>query len=293
MYQLFIQENPQVIISLSSFQDLRPCNVLYKSVTPQNVCVCIYHENIALLLKALNEQINGLKSIGLNSFIKLLVCDDTQETCMSTNCNQSSFNFKNKIEDNIIDPSTIIKWSLWSTSPEGRAVKVDYEGTVESFVETLGRKIKQFLFHVFIKRQQSQVFETLKENVTDERCLLQVDYSENFSLVEQNEIQSAHWSRTQLSLFTAHVWAQSSTYPIVIISDDPSHNKYTVAKCLEHILTHLKILLPSLKEVAVFSDGSACQFKQRYLFKNLSHLAKDFGLELSWNFFASYHGKGK
>ncbi len=98
LHQLFIQENPNITISRSSFQDLRPSNVLYKSSTPQNVYVCVYHENISLLLKALDEQIYGLKSIDLNAFVKLLVCDDTQQACMFTDCNRCSLNFRNKIE---------------------------------------------------------------------------------------------------------------------------------------------------------------------------------------------------
>lgn len=122
---------------------------------------------------------------------------------------------------------------------------------------------------------------------------MQVDCSENFALVEQNEIQSAHWSRKQISLFTAYIWTQSNNYPFVIVSDDPSHDKFTVSKCLEHIFTRLKLLLPSLNELIIFSDGSASQFKQRYLFKNLTFLAKQFSIGLSWNFFASNHGKGK
>ena len=36
--------------------------------------------------------------------------------------------------------------------------------------------------------------------------LLQVDFSENASLLMQNEIQSAHWNHSQATLFTAHVW---------------------------------------------------------------------------------------
>jgi len=70
IHQLFIEENPQVVISRSSFKDLRPCNVLYKSATPHNMCVCIHHENVALLLRALDEHIYGLKSIDLNAFVK-------------------------------------------------------------------------------------------------------------------------------------------------------------------------------------------------------------------------------
>ena len=100
---------------------------------------------------------------------------------MFSDCNQCSFNFRNKIEHKIIDPAYLIKWSLWTTSDEGRAVKVDYEGSVQNCVRVLQTKIKQFLFHVFIKRKQSNYFEMLRDNSSDERCLLQVDYSENFS----------------------------------------------------------------------------------------------------------------
>ncbi|CAF4475622.1 unnamed protein product, partial [Rotaria socialis] len=106
---------------------------------------------------------------------------------------------------------------------------------------------------------------------------------------KRKQIQSAHWSRKQLSLFTAHIWANSTTYPLVIVSNNISHDKYTVATCLERILTRIQILIPSLQELVIFSDGSASQFKQRFLFKNVSFLADKFKLNLSWNFFASSH----
>ncbi|CAF2039332.1 unnamed protein product [Rotaria magnacalcarata] len=292
MYQLFIEENPTIQVSRSSFQGLRPCNVLYKSLTPHNVCVCVYHENILLLLKSLNLHVQGLRSVDLHSFIKILVCEDNNEFCMFNNCSKCVNNFKNKIENKIIDSKSIIKWTLWSTSPEGRAVKIDYEGSVVECVNVLSNKIKDFLFHTFVKRQQSQFFEMSKTNVTDKRCLLQVDYSENYSIVEQNEIQSAHCSKKQLSIFTAHFWAQSTTQSMVLVSDDISHNKYTVSKCIEHIINRLQLLVPSLDELIIFSDGSASQFKQRFLFKNLSYLAKKFDVILSWHFFATSHGKG-
>ncbi|CAF1313207.1 unnamed protein product [Adineta ricciae] len=163
IYQLFIEENPQIAIGCSSFKSLRPCNVLYKSETPHNLCLCIHHENICLLLQAINERVHGLKSIDLHSFVKLLVCDDTKELCMFKDCSRCSDNFKIKIQDQIIDPSAIIKWSLWSTTKENRTVKVDYDGTVQNCVNVLQTKINPFLFHVFIKRQQSNFFEMFKK----------------------------------------------------------------------------------------------------------------------------------
>jgi len=293
LHQLFLEENPNITVSLSMFQELRPPNVLYKSCIPHNVCCCVYHENVILLLKSLNEHIQGLNSISLQSFIQLIVCDDTRELCMFSKCAQCAVYFKDKIQNKIIDSTAVIKWTLWSTSTEGRFMKIDYKGPILECVVTLESKIKHFLFHVFVKRQQSNFFEFIKNNLNDQCCLLQVDYSENFSIVSQNEIQNAHFSKKQLSLFTAYIWAQSITYPMVIVSNDPSHNKYTVSLCLQRILIHLKKMVPSLTKLIIFSDGSACQFKQRYLFKNLTFLAEQFSINLSWNFFASHHGKGK
>lgn len=293
LYQFFIEENPEIKLSLSSFQVLRPCNVLYKSSIPHNVCVCIYHENIALLLKSLSKHIHGFERIDLHSFINLIVCDPANSLCMFSNCIHCTDKFKTKIKDKMIDSTFQIKWTLWSTSAQGRAEKIDYEGSVLECVNILQDKIEHFLFHVFVKRQQSSYFEMIKANVTDKKCLIQVDYSENFAIIDQNEIQNAHWSRRQLSLFTAYLWSNSITQPMVIVSNDISHNKFTVSQCLEHVLKRLQLLVPSLQEVIVFSDGSASQFKQRFLFKNLSFLAEKFKISLSWNFFASHHGKGK
>ncbi len=39
------------------------------------------------------------------------------------------------------------------------------------------------------------------------RVVLQVDFSENATIMSQNEIQSAHWNYNQATLFTAHAWA--------------------------------------------------------------------------------------
>ena len=35
--------------------------------------------------------------------------------------------------------------------------------------------------------------------------VLQVDFSENASIVDQNEIHSAHWSHQQVTVFTGNV----------------------------------------------------------------------------------------
>ncbi|CAF2970124.1 unnamed protein product, partial [Rotaria sp. Silwood2] len=146
VYQLFIDEYPQHKIGRSSFQELRPPNVFYRSSMPHNICVCNYHENINLLITALNEHIQDFTSINLQSFIKLLVCDDNRESCMFSKCDKCAGFFKDNVENKIIDKTRIIKWTLWSTSATHQTLKADYNGTDLECVNILSAKIKHFYF---------------------------------------------------------------------------------------------------------------------------------------------------
>ncbi|CAF1111852.1 unnamed protein product [Didymodactylos carnosus] len=40
-----------------------------------------------------------------------------------------------------------------------------------------------------------------------------------------------------------------------------------------------------------FSDGTASQFRQRFMFHGLAQLACDYSINLSWNLFATSHSK--
>ena len=57
-------------------------------------------------------------------------------------------------------------------------------------------------------------------------------------------------------------------------------------------MKHLREKFPSVKVLNVFSDGAGSQFKQRFLFWNLHYREQDRHLKLTWNFFATSHGKG-
>ena len=121
----------------------------------------------------------------------------------------------------------------------------------------------------------------------------QVDFSENAAIVEQDEVQSAHWSHAQATLFTAKAWVNTEVKePYVIISDNLDHTKVAVFTYMDTILSNLRMKYPGIKTVHVFSDGASSQFKQRYLFANLNLWETKLKIKLEWNFFATSHGKG-
>ncbi|CAF4086687.1 unnamed protein product [Adineta steineri] len=128
----------------------------------------------------------------------------------------------------------------------GRAEKQESEGTVKDCVQHLSGLVEQYLLHVFIKRAQSSLFERIKEDTDDRKVLLQVDYSENFAMEEQDAIQAAYWNTKALSIFTAHAWCGAVNYSFALVSNNLTHDK----------------------------------------------LSAEYNLKLSWNFFATSHGKG-
>jgi hypothetical protein len=246
---------------------------------------------VNLLLEALAKHVKGGMCSDLQTFSSALVCDESNETCMSSNCKRCAKYFEAKLEGNIIDFTITIKWLQWENK-NGRAEKQEFEGTVKKCVQHLSGLIPQYLLHVFIKRAQSGLFERIKENTDDRKLLLQVDYAENFAMDQQDAIQSAHWNTKTLSIFTAHAWCGAANYSFALVSDNVTHDKYCVSVCLNYIISELNQYLPDLEEIVFFSDGAASQFKQRYLFQNMTRMMAQHDLKLSWNFFATSHGKG-
>ncbi|CAF2654996.1 unnamed protein product [Rotaria sp. Silwood2] len=292
-HSLFLTEydNTNVHLSLTSFNDLRPLNILLQSHMSHRSCLCAYHENINLLIKPLSRYIScsGLNS--LQAFSATLVCCETDENCMFSRCSLCANNFDNNITKHVIDFTQTINWYQWVLK-NGFSRKVEFNGTIQDCLAILKSKVNEFLSHVFIKRQQAAYFEKIKTNSTNEIICLQIDFSENFRIDVQDSIQSSYFSKKSVSLITCYAWCLNVGYSFVYVTDNLTHDKYCVSAVLEDLFLKLKQQYQQLKQIHIFSDGASQQFKQKFLFRNLCRLAADFQIKLSWNFFATSHGKG-
>ena len=247
--------------------------------------------NVCLILQSVDKYVGRKYCSSLQIFTDCLVCSTTNEECMFGRCSLCQDFFSEKVEENVDNGSISITWSQWINEND-RAQKIEFSGSVDEAIVLLKSKVEFFLFHVFIKREQSNFFEQLKTDVTDEKIVLQVDFAENFNLKEQNEIQTAHWNTVPLSIFTAFAWSRKGNFSFALPSLDVSHDKFVVNAALEIVLNLIRTLLPNVKEINCFSDGAASQFKQRFLFRNLIQISNERKIKLHWHFFATSHGKG-
>ncbi|CAF1985414.1 unnamed protein product [Rotaria magnacalcarata] len=85
-YELFKDENKSVDLSRSSFADLRPAFVVSKSALTHRNCLCVYHENVRLLLRDVDKYVDGTQCSSLSTFTDSLVCSTNNEECMFGCC---------------------------------------------------------------------------------------------------------------------------------------------------------------------------------------------------------------
>lgn len=288
-YSQFQKSHPTITIGLSKFSEFRPKHIKLFDKIPHNVCVCSYHENIRLLLLALKSSTK--LPTEFSDFVNVVVCESSSKECMSnqcSSCRNKIFNFK---PDSDLENQPI-KYMQWQKA-DNKTDKVEILSTVKETFDELVNQLKPFLIHTFIKRNQSKVFEDLKSKVDRKNIVIQLDFSENATLIHKNEIQSAHWTHSQATVFTVHAWIDEKlSQSIVVVSDNLDHTKLSIYKFVDYVFSWLKDKYSEIECINVFSDGPSSQFKQRYLFSNLFLFETSHEIKLTWNFFASSHGKG-
>ena len=290
-HAIFKLQHADVEVGLTKFSLLRPRHVFLMCNTPHSVCICQMHENMRLRLKAINSVDPGI-SYQFREFISTIVCDQESEDCMSSQCEFCRDSIEN-IHVDVEDESQEISYHIWAKDTTKLPQLISKSETVRDILKGIKSDLKPFLLHTFIKRKQQEWFEMAKSSVDGKTVLVQVDFSENFTIKHQNEISSAYWSHKQASLFTSHAWITDNTREsIVIWSDNLEHTKLSIYVFVQEILNHLTSKYIDIRHVNFISDGPSSQFKQKFLFSNLHLWGSRFNISIDWNFFATSHGKG-
>ena len=79
-------------------------------------------------------------------------------------------------------------------------------GSIRDLLEEFNVKWEKFAVHHYCMRQQQEYIKKIKEEArADGTVIIQMDFAENHSLIVQHEIQQAHWTTPQATIFTVHI----------------------------------------------------------------------------------------
>ena len=316
LYTAFKNRNPQLNIGFSKFASLRPkwCIPVGPKGT-HSVCVCMIHQNLKLMLSAVNFEKN------YHELIDLIVCDRQSNMCMVHRCQKcpgisnvkdllTSIFFEGEkhcsVDDsdeesdvereNIGDMEECITYKQWTTAD--RAELISVTATVEGFIEVLCEKLDAITAHSYIAKSQANYLKELKDNLEHTEVIVLGDFAENYKFLIQDEIQSYHWNQKQCTLHPIVVYHRCSNSSVLVsdsicfISDDLDHDVTMVYQIMSCTVDYIKRnISDTIKSIHYFSDGCAGQYKNCKNFLNLCHHQNDFGMDCKWNFFATSHGK--
>ncbi|KAF9410884.1 hypothetical protein HW555_010171, partial [Spodoptera exigua] len=305
LHETFLKERCSV--SYSSFCKYRPYWVVFPKVD-RDTCQCKLHSNVNLLVKALKTAQIISESSGTHVINSL--CCDVKQKCLERSCKFCANKVLNYHEFKNNKKNIFHQWVVEKkpyTGKDGKqkikivSIKQRFEDYPRNVIYKLESSLDTFLKHNLNITVQYQVIEQLKQNLRDHEILVHVDFSENYCLKYNEEIQSFHFggSREQVSLHTGVLYYKDSdagvfrTKPFCTISDCLKHDAKAIWAHLCPILKMAQTAVP-YEIVHFLSDSPSSQYRNKTIFYMITKL-EDINPNIrrvTWNYQESGHGKG-
>jgi hypothetical protein len=129
------------------------------------------------------------------------------------------------------DPSNIAPTFYQWITTNGHVDKVAMnEHTFEDATKMIQETVEDFKVHTFTKRAQSLSFSQDKSILSTEprKCVIQLDFAENYSCNVQDEIQAHHFKGgQQISILTVCAWWRERHLAAAGVSDSLEHSKFS------------------------------------------------------------------
>ncbi|XP_041349280.1 uncharacterized protein LOC121368607 [Gigantopelta aegis] len=275
----FLLESPTIKISMASFCRARPKHVLLTSFITRSTCLCTKHQNMALKIKAIRKE--GVNvPINPETFVKESHdCDEYElpENVTYSQWKRVEIEEKNKRKSVMRIVQTVV--------PK------------ETFLDILKKEAVEFRDHITRVKIQYEAIRTLKENLPQHHIILQMDFAENYSCNTMEEIQSAYFNKTGVTIHQVVCYYRGNDGSLehksfVAISDVLSHVSSTVIAIIETIIPYIKEIDPDVKVLHYWTDSPISQYRNRFIFNFVANHHSLFGIHARWNYFEAGHGKG-
>ncbi|CAF3402296.1 unnamed protein product [Rotaria socialis] len=308
-FRLFDERFPNMA-ARTTFYSLRPRDV--KILSPHDTCICIIHENMNLLIKVriyfylqhawnnyrqnIQNKSSSMRSntFDLKDLTSQMVCQDDMEDCFIGECQQcSTKSIIDILTENMnVDLDENYSWTLWKKLNS----KFDLQrmtGSIEALLAEIEEQWPLFMLHTFCNRKQRDYISDLRAQSTKTTFVVaQIDFSMNYTLIRQREVQQGFFSQSQVSLFTVHLTVGKEHFDMAIISNSMEHNVAFVYCAQQIIVDYVKKNIPLAKKIIYVSDGASSHFKNNANMLNLAYHKDDFNMDADWVFTATGHGKG-
>jgi hypothetical protein len=166
-------------------------------------------------------------------------------------------------------------------------------------IDKLCENLKPFTRHLLTSRWQREQLHDLKKSLPVRWLLTIEDYSENFRTLYQDEIQSAHYQYTQVTLNCQVSWYQCPNCRSQIheaaafISSDLTHDPHAILTFHREYSEYLAQHGVKIDHQVFFSDGCPTQYKAKLPFEHVRTSSETLGHSSERCYFGTRHGKSE
>ena len=251
LHEKFTAEHPEVKFSLASFCRIRPKYILTTSFITRDCCLCTRHQNMSLILKSLKPM---CPDIPLNPE---KYSEDPQIDRINASLSDEEITFS--------------QWKRVPVEQKGKSKMVmkivQVTESKTAFIETLTRQTQEFVDHVSRLRTQYSEIRQLKDNLPKHHMIVHMDFAENYNCKSLEEIQSAYWNQTSVTLHPTVIYYRPDEgsdlqhQSFVFMSDEMNHNSITVLTFLHKIIREIKTIDPEVQHVHYWTDSPTSQYR--------------------------------
>ncbi|XP_034093341.1 uncharacterized protein LOC117560540 [Gymnodraco acuticeps] len=289
---------------------MRPFWVVNRTLADRQTCLCKVHENLSFLAEKLHT-LKLIRSVDMEDLTSSISCNPNSKDSMYNECPHcKGQEFAIAAEVNLQANVELTQWSTETVirekkNKDGKKDKVPMKITVKKkkdivladLLEMFQGQLRHFKRHTFNIKSQFTHYRELRKSMTNQECLIHVDFLENYSCKLAAEIQAMHLApnQKQATLHTGilHVGGTAEHMCFGTISASKEKGPPAIWAHLSPILDEVKASYPSVEVVHFFSDGPCTQYRQKGNFFLLSTELMNRGFKRgTWNFFEASHGKG-
>jgi hypothetical protein len=146
-------------------------------------------------------------------FLSNMICNPSQTNYFFRDCSEcpGPTDLENTLEnvftDNAIENITFKQWILTHKFELLNTVK-----STEEFIESLLENLFLLLCHSLIGTQQAIFLKELKCNLQSGEFVVLCDFTENYSIILQDEAQGFHWNNAQASIHPFVIYFKKSDF---------------------------------------------------------------------------------
>lgn len=137
----------------------------------------------------------------------------------------------------------------------------------------------------------------VKQNLASGEVVALMDFGKNYKHFSQASVQSDYFGARQTTIHPVVLYHKNSTNELqhqsmIFLSEHLDHSAQFVRRVMMQLMPFIRTIVPNLMKITYCTDGSAQNYKNRYIFEYIARHQFDFGIPCEWEFHATSHGKG-